>query len=522
MFAGVYTLPFNPETPALPQIRAEDDSSSDDEDDMGITSGGTISANEIICGPGVPTAIKNVTEPTGEIEGFLVLRWEKKILGEGWVVIPGANGLDYEPEHISNTTIYRRGCRESSEQPWMYSNPVSKKVVPKIESVQLSATKVTCNGGSDGTVTAAVAGGTAGYVFDWIVDDETGNELTDIPAGFYSVIVTDQNGCKYASDHVEVVEPESVMDIFEVFQFEPSCPGYENGGIFVEAYNGIPPYEFTWSNGVPGPALIDVPAGTYDVTVTDALGCKYTRSDMVLNEPDPIQLHNQSVPASCFDTADASAIITAVGGTSPYLYRWPDGSFGNSKNGLAAGTYNVNVIDNNGCSSAETVTIVQPEEMEITPFTLNNKICKASINVVPDGGTAPYTYEWEDGNTTSTQTNLCPGFYTVQITDNNGCETTETLEIVAEIAKEEIAITVIVNPFQNEGNVVIKLPFDDYADVRIYSPTGQLIEVFLHEEAELNQEIRLSLDIDKYSNGIYIMEVSSGGLSSSEKVIVSN
>ena len=117
---------------------------------------------------------------------------------------------------------------------------------------------------------------------------------------------------------------------------------------------------------------------------------------------------------------------------------------------------------------------------------------------------------------------MCPGLYKVNVTENHGCATTETMEIVKEVSEDDISIAVIVNPFHENGNIIIKLPFEDYADVRIYSPTGQLVEIFLHEEAEVNQEIRITLDIDKYSNGVYIVEVLSGGLTTSEKVIVSN
>ncbi|MDG1913816.1 MAG: T9SS type A sorting domain-containing protein [Crocinitomix sp.] len=519
-YGNVNAFFVSPELPALPQVSAEDD--DDDDNTPGIDNAGTISETEILCGPSIPDIIKNVTEPSGEIEGFLVFQWGRKIYGEVWVVIPGANGLDYEPGLLSETTIYRRGCRESSSQPWIYSNPVTKKIVSKIEGAQLSATAVTCKDGNDGTVQVMVSGGTPDFTYNWIVSDETGCELTDIPAGFYNVEVTDQNGCTHTSEYIEVEEPEIGMVVSELVSYDPTCVGSANGAIYIFADDVMAPYEYNWSIGDVGPSVIGVPAGFYEVTVTDALGCEVTKSDLVLNEPDMIQLLNQAVAATCFDAADGSIIVNAIGGTAPYLYTWPDGEYGNVRGDLTAGTYDVNIVDYNGCFKTQEVTIIQPEELALTSFTVNNKICKASINVLPTGGTAPYTYEWEDGSVEGFKTGLCPGLYKVNVTDNHGCATTETMEIVKEVSEDNISIAVIVNPFHENGNIIIKLPFDDYADVRIYSSTGQLVEIFLHEEAEVNQEIRITLDIDKYSNGVYIVEVLSGGLTTSEKVIVSN
>tara|TARA_B110000046_G_C12984657_1_gene395015 strand:- start:854 stop:1528 length:675 start_codon:yes stop_codon:yes gene_type:complete len=201
-YGNVNAFFVSPELPALPQVRAEDD--DDDDNTPGIDNAGTISETEILCWPSIPDIIKNVTEPPGEIEGFLVFQWERKIYGEVWVVITGANGLDYEPGLLSETTICRGGCRESSSQPLIYSNPVTKKIVSKIEGVQISATAVKCKDGSDGTVQVMVSGGTLDFTYDWIVSDETGSELTDIPAGFYNVEVTDQNGCSHTSEYIEV------------------------------------------------------------------------------------------------------------------------------------------------------------------------------------------------------------------------------------------------------------------------------------------------------------------------------
>ena len=382
---GYTNSPSLPITPTFPQDKA---AQNDDDRESGIETGGLISENETICGPGIPESISNLEEPTGEIDGFLVFQWEKKPAGGDWTVIPGAIGLSYNPEIISVPTMYRRGCRELTVQPWTYSNSVLKKVVPKIEGVQLFSTPVTCKGGSDGTVKVSVAGGTPGYLFDWTASDETGNELNAASAGLYVVTITDQNGCTFTSESIAVDEPEIGIDVSEPFTFDPTCANGANGIIYVEAIDGIPPYSYEWSNGSNDPAILELVSGTYNVTVTDSLGCSVTTSDIVLHEPEMIQLLNQSIPTTCFDSIDGSTTLAASGGTAPYYYLWPDGVYSTSRAELAAGTYEIQVIDNNGCQNTEEITIVSPDKLEIAPYTVNNKTCKASINILPKIGRA--------------------------------------------------------------------------------------------------------------------------------------
>ena len=108
------------------------------------------------------------------------------------------------------------------------------------------------------------------------------------------------------------------------------------------------------------------------------------------------------------------------------------------------------------------------------------------------------------------------------MTDNEGVTLTpaETLEIIPDYEKESISIEVIVNPLYKEGHIVIKLPYSDFADIRVFTTTGQLVETFNHEDPQAENKIKLALDLDKYSNGIYLMEVTSGGLSITEKIVV--
>src|SRR5690606_33096409 len=109
-------------------------------------------------------------------------------------------------------------------------------------------------------------------------------------------------------------------------------------------------------------------------------------------------------------------------------------------------------------------------------YVVNNKLCKATASIIPEGGTAPYMYEWEEFGMQSSafMTDLCPGKYSIRVIDNNGCSSVDSVEISADYANEVIAIKVIVNPFNKEGNLIVQLPYEYPAEINVYSPTGQL------------------------------------------------
>lgn len=128
---------------------------------------------------------------------------------------------------------------------------------------------------------------------------------------------------------------------------------------------------------------------------------------------------------SCNSGTNGSASATGSGGTAPYTYKWTTGSTAQSISSLSAGTYTATVRDVTGCIGTSSVVITQPNPIVITlAKTYPSCVCpcpgKAFTNNVT-GGTMPYTYLWNTGGTGQVISNLCPGIYTVNITDNKGC-----------------------------------------------------------------------------------------------------
>lgn len=297
-------------------------------------------------------------------------------------------------------------------------------------SVNFANTPVTCNGGSDGQSIANVSGGTAPYSYQWSTGASVSN-ISGLSATTYTVTVTDSLGCA-SSNATTVTEPGAV----QVFAFANpvTCNGLSSGSFFANVTGGTSPYDFEWSSGqttlnstfsfVGGQS-----AGTYTVTVTDQLGCEGTDSVQVI-EPDPLVIDSITViNVSCNGGNDASASAFVSGGTSPYSYSWSPGSLtGQTVNGLSAGTYTLNLTDNNGCFISTTVTITEPTILVVNAIAAAPVSCNGgndgSATASASGGTPGYTYLWDNNETTATALSLTSGQHCVTITDSNGCSDT--------------------------------------------------------------------------------------------------
>ncbi|SFD39187.1 SprB repeat-containing protein, partial [Algibacter pectinivorans] len=140
----------------------------------------------------------------------------------------------------------------------------------------------------------------------------------------------------------------------------------------------------------------------------------------------------------CNGGANGAATVTATGGTAPYTYAWSNGATTATITGVTAGTYNVTVTDANGCTSDTSVTITEPTALVASAsVTSNYNGSQISCHAAADGeataagtgGTAPYTYSWNNGATTASITGVTEGVYTVTITDVNGCTDNASITI---------------------------------------------------------------------------------------------
>lgn len=289
-------------------------------------------------------------------------------------------------------------------------------------SATAQTTAALCNGGNTGSIDISVSGGTFPYSYSWSTGASS-EDITQLNSGTYNVTVTDANGCTL-SQQFTINQPAAALDATTTTS-AALCFGDANGAIDLSTTGGTGPYTYAWSNNSSQEDLSAVGAGTYQVTITDANGCTFSISAVVNQPAAPLSAQLNASSAACYGNASGSIITTTSGGTAPYNYIWNNGSTVQSPNGITSGTYTLTVTDNNGCQFTQSVNISQPQDSLQITAAISNISCHAqptgSINITANGGTAPYTYQWNNGSTSEDPSQLYAGSYTVVVTDANGC-----------------------------------------------------------------------------------------------------
>ncbi len=304
-------------------------------------------------------------------------------------------------------------------------------VDPSAISVTGTITNPSPPGSSNGSVTLNVSGGTPNYSFMWS-DSSTNQNLLNVAAGSYTVIVTDSRGCTFSPDPF-IVGADVTGSVSNV-----TCEGLCNGSITATASFGASPYTYVWNtNPVQTTATINnLCAGMYCVTITDSGG---STRNMCFTVTQPSALVVSATIAHDLNENGQGAIdLNVTGGTPPYFYSWSNGAISQDLINLSAGEYCVTISYGLNCTFDTCFTVFAGGiglSLVTSQFgnfqTSCNNICDGEINLVVSGGTQPFTYLWSNNAVTPNLTNLCPGIYSVTITDASGSTASGTRTITA-------------------------------------------------------------------------------------------
>lgn len=285
---------------------------------------------------------------------------------------------------------------------------------------------VSCFGGNDGAITLAPTGGTPNYSYNW------NTPPNNLPIGTYYVTITDSYGCqKY--DSVSVAQPTQLIP--NATPNSKTCPEGNKGGALATAIGGTPPYSYLWleSNETTIQANF-LPGGINHLVVTDANNCSETATFIIDSVTNFIaSCISDTLP--CFGDSSGTVQVNTMGGDTPYSYQWTYNGNTNAINtGLPFGTYWVTVTDSNDCEFVPSAIVNQPPLLEIQTLLVEDVLChgdsSGQVTTQALGGTAPYNYQWSDGNISSNHQTLPAGQHLLTVTDDSGCVALDTFDIL--------------------------------------------------------------------------------------------
>jgi gliding motility-associated-like protein len=304
-----------------------------------------------------------------------------------------------------------------------------------------AVTNVACLGDCNGSIVLTPSGGNGpNYTYSWTqFPANTTSSAINLCSGSYEVIVTDVSGlCSVTETYTIGVTTTINLNASII---NANCNGTCNGSIVLNpsvGAGGTGPYDYVWDPIAPNaPSNNNLCAGDYDVIVTHlATGCSTTGS-YTITQPTPFVVTPSATHNDCFGDCNGTASVSVSGSSGVYSYNWGSGNGTPSATTLCAGTYPVIIWDTAipSCSTTVSIIITEQPQIVINASSVNllcNSICTGSLSATASGGTGTLIYTWTNGSNTlsgANHSNLCPGTYTLVVSDGNGCQADTTIVI---------------------------------------------------------------------------------------------
>lgn len=368
-------------------------------------------------------------------------------------------------------------------------------------------------GDSSGSVQVVGLFGQPPYSFRWSNGDTSATATGLKPGALHMVTVTDAAGCTVSRDF-PLIDFDAID--LELDISEPACAEDGPAIVVVKPPGDAAGYDYTWSDGTSGQSAVFYESGEYAVTVHDNQGCGGSKQ-MAIHVPAPLAVDITVEPDLC-GAWDGGAAAAVSGGTSPYQFDWGNGVNAPVVSGFPLGNYTLTVRDTNGCEVSDQFSVNGPSvaltcQIQLEAPTSGPNTADGILEVLVDGGTAPYTYNWSDGQSTSRITDLSAGYYAVTITDANACFTVCDTDLRAQLVSKHttqmapIGIRVYPNPF--ERFIIVEIPGGinhGSAGLRLQTVFGQT----LLEIPEMKPSDKLEIPVAELPPGAYIVRLQLG------------
>lgn len=422
----------------------------------------TVSSIYVVTAPNAPTITNAVFTPVscnGGNNGTISVTATGGAGGINYTLLP--NNITNAIGNFTNLTagIYTVNAVDASN--CSVSTVIQVTEPSALIWATLTSVNVSCNGGSDASITTLVTGGTGIINYNLQagnVNNQTGL-FTNLIAAVYTLTATDANGCTI-STLITISEPTQVIWV-STATTSASCNGGNDGTITVLASGGtgiidynLQPGNVTNQTGL----FTNLIAGNYTITATDANGCSIT-TGLIINQPTPLVITNvTNTTPSCVPGNDGTITVTASGATPAYSYSiGGPNQLANVFTNIGTGTYTIIVTDANNCTVSTAYNVVAPNVPIINNIATTNASCvpgcDATATITASGGLPAITYSLDGINfqVANSFNNLCSGIYTATVKDANGCTSSSIFNIVTSTGPI-ITNTSSVNILCNGGN----------------------------------------------------------------------
>lgn len=345
----------------------------------------------------------------------------------------------------------------------------------------LAVQHVSCFGGTDGAINLSVAFGTGPYTYMWNTNPvQTTEDISNLVAGQYCVTVTDSGGST-RDTCVTVNQPNAiVLSASIINDINEDCMG----AIDLNVVGGVMPNSYLWSNGATTQDITGLCQGQYCVTVTDGQGCQSDTCFNVFSGDLGVSLTASEYGdfnVSCNGACDGE-ITSEVFGPGTFTYLWSNGATTPDLMDVCAGMYSLTVTDEGGRTAVASFEMLESDPFALayvssnpTDFTTSD----GDIAVIVNGGVPPYLYQWSgpvSGNTASL-TNVPAGTYTIVITDANGCQITDTEQLLPDLDVPCQTAMSVITPNSDGKNdfFIISCVMDFENTLTIYNRYGGLV-----------------------------------------------
>lgn len=347
---------------------------------------------------------------------------------------------------------------------------------------------INCSG-EIGSAEVVVSGGQEPYNYIWS-NGSTTAQVSGL-AGQYFVTVTDDNGC-FGNGEIEFIEPEPIHIIANVV--DETCYNDCEGSLELTVEGGSAPYSYVWNhNGQTSPDIFNLCNGAYDVTITDKNGCEDSR---VFNVASGYNLE-YVIEGETFICHNDTGMLVVGGDFSSII--WTDGSEERTFQWTESGTLSFQISHEEICYRSVEVDVVKNDEL----FLVTN-VTTDSILVEVFGGSPPYKYLWDTGDTTDFLVPDFTGDYEVVILDNNGCQIMGVVSFTTSNLYKHQYHDLKIFPNPAKELLYISIPKDiNFVEISVRSIDGKLF--YLSGGDQLSDRLQVA----HYPDGVYLIQLKS-------------